>query len=254
MLMVPSGALAADEDPICADRPGKATATCTVLPGRAQVEIGIFDWSRDRTAGTRTDELAIAGTALSFGLTERFHVQLDLPAYIDMRERDGPLSERARGFGDVGVRAKYRLTGDASAVQVALLPFVSFPTAKRSLGSGKVEGGIGLPIDWDLRGTPLSMTMTPEIDARADSDGSGHHFATAQVIGLGAEVSDRLSVSVELWGVWDFDPAGTSRQYTLGGSGAYLLTNDIQLDAGVDAGLNRAAPDLEIYSGISFRF
>jgi hypothetical protein len=37
-------------------------------------------------------------------------------------------------------------------------------------------------------------------------------------------------------------------------SAAYLLSNDVQIDAGVNLGLNRATSDVEIYSGVAFRF
>ena len=100
----------------------------------------------------------------------------------------------------------------------------------------------------------MSLTFGPEIDVNADSDGSGHHIGMAQVISLGLPLTDRLSASAEAWGDWDFDPAGTVRQYGVAGSLAFLVSNDVQLDAGLSLGLNRAAPDLEVYSGIAFRF
>jgi hypothetical protein len=35
---------------------------------------------------------------------------------------------------------------------------------------------------------------------------------------------------------------------------AYLIRSDVQLDAGVNLGLNRATPDVEIYAGVAKRF
>lgn len=249
-----SAAAAADEEPICADRPGKATGTCTVPPGMVQVETSLAGWSLDKSEGVRTEELAIGGSAVKLGLSERLHVELVVAPYTRVRVRDGELTERAAGFGDIGIAAKYRLTRGSVPVQVALRPFVKIPTAKRSLGNGKVEGGIAVPIELPVPGSPLSVTLTPEVDVTADGEGNGHHFATVQVISLGADVSPRFSVSADLWGSWDFDPAGTVRQYTAGGSAAYLLSNDVQIDAGADFGLNRDAADVELYAGFAIRF
>lgn len=243
-----------DEEPICADRPGKGTGTCTVLAGSVQVEVGLAHWGRDRQGDASSHALSIGGTAIALGLTERSHVQIDFSPFNRVRVSEGGASESASGFGDIGVKAKYRLTGDGSPVQVAVLPFMTIPTAKRSLGSGKVEGGIALPIEWEMGGWPLSVTLTPELALVADSDGRGRHLGTAQVIGIGAPLSRRLSVSAELWGGWDFDPQGTQRQYSVGGSAAYLLSGDIQLDAGADFGLNRNTPDVELYAGVALRF
>lgn len=247
-------AAAAGEEPICADRPGLATPTCTVPAGMVQVETTLVDWTRDRSGGARSDEIRIGDTALKLGLSDRLHVEFLVSPYARVSVRDGAVRERASGFGDLGVAAKYRLTRDDAPVQVAVRPFVKIPTAKRPLGNREVEGGLIVPIEYALPGSPLSLTLGPQLDVNADGDGSGHHLATAQVIGVGLPLSSRLSVTAELWGYWDFDPAGTVRQYALGGSAAYLLTNDVQLDAGVNLGLNRDTPDLQVYSGIAFRF
>jgi hypothetical protein len=75
-----------------------------------------------------------------------------------------------------------------------------------------------------------------------------------QVVGLGLPLSSRFSVSADVLGAWDWDPSGTTRVYKGGASAAYLLSNDAQFDAGVNIGLNEAAPDVQVYSGISFRF
>jgi hypothetical protein len=76
----------------------------------------------------------------------------------------------------------------------------------------------------------------------------------AQVAGLGWQASERLNLSAEIWGQWDWDPAGTTRQASVDGAVAYLLSNSVQLDAGANFGLNRATPDVEIYGGVSKRF
>jgi len=48
--------------------------------------------------------------------------------------------------------------------------------------------------------------------------------------------------------------AHTPPVYTADAAVAYLLTDSIQLDAGANFGLNRNAPNLQIYTGISQRF
>ena len=44
------------------------------------------------------------------------------------------------------------------------------------------------------------------------------------------------------------------RQASADGSVAYLLSKDVQLDAGANLGLNRNTPDVELYAGVSKRF
>ena len=64
----------------------------------------------------------------------------------------------------------------------------------------------------------------------------------------------KLNLSAEIWGQWDWDPAGTTRQASADGAVAYLLSNNVQLDAGANFGLNRNTPDVELYGGVSKRF
>lgn len=199
----PAAAPAEPVDPICADRPGQGNSSCTVPAGMIQFETTFVDWTRDRARGERTDAVVIGETAIKLGLTSRIDIELVLSPYNQATIHSGGLRERAAGFGDVLVRAKYRLTAHSSPVQATLLPFVKIPTTKRALGNGKVEGGLAVPIQWAIPGSPLSLTLGPELDLVADGDDRGHHLAMVQVAGVGLPVSSRLSVSADVLGAWD---------------------------------------------------
>jgi hypothetical protein len=101
---------------------------------------------------------------------------------------------------------------------------------------------------------PLTLSFDPEVDLLADSNGHGRHAATQQVVNLGIQASDKLTLSAELWAMWDWDPAGTGRQASADGSIAYLVNDDLQLDGGINCGLNRQTADFELYTGVSVRF
>ncbi|HEX8840953.1 MAG TPA: transporter [Sphingomicrobium sp.] len=247
-------AVAADVQPICPDRPGKGTGTCTVPAGQVQVETDLIDWTRDESGGARSDLTIIGGSLLKYGISDTVDVELGVTPLELSRVRGPGRSERVSGFGDTLVRSKVRLTADDVPVQVALDPFVKIPTAKHGLGDGKVEGGLTVPVGVALGKGPLSLAFAPELDWHADSDGSGHHAAMIQLVDLGVSASSRLSLTAELWGQWDWDQAGTVKQYSADGALAYLLNNDLELDAGANFGLNRNTPDLELYTGVSKRF
>ena len=254
MGLLATPARAADDEPICAGRPGLASATCTVPAGRLQVETGIADWSRDRSGGTTATELVLAATDLKYGLSDRSHIELALVPYVRSKTRDAGTSDTASGVGDLTVRYLHRLTDDGAAVAVGVYPFFKIPTAKQSIGNGRWEGGVVVPIDFALPDTPFSVTVSPEARWVADEDGSGRHFAIASAAGISADIASRLSLAVEVSQEWDWDPAGTARQ-TLGGlSAAFLVNPDFQIDGGVNLGLNRAAPDVQLYVGAAARF
>lgn len=247
-------AAAADEQPICADRPGKATSACTVPDGRWQVETGLADWTAQKSGGERDTSLVLGETTVKYGLTDSTDIEVDVTPWQRAASRFAGMRASASGIGDVNLIAKQRIVPADAAVQVIAMAYVKVPTAKHSIGNGKWEGGVLLPIGYAIPKTPLSLGLTPELDWIADADGHGHHLAMEQVASLGWAASDKLNISAEIWGAWDWDPTGTTRQASADGSVAYLLSNDVQIDAGANFGLNRVTPDVELYGGVSVRF
>jgi len=247
-------AATADEQPICADRPGNSTPACTVPAGHWQVETGFADWSLQKDRGERDTSLVLGETTIKYGLTGSSHLEIDLTPWQRATSSGRGFREIASGIGDVKLLYKQQLTPGDAALQVTLMPFVKAPTAKHRLGNGKWESGLLLPIDYAIGKSPFSIELTPELDWAADGDGRGHHVAMEQVVSLGWQATDKLNLSAELWSGWDWDPSGTTRQASADGSAAYLLSNDVQLDAGANFGLNRATPDVELYGGVSVRF
>ena len=254
LVLATSPAAAADEAPICADRPSKSTGPCTVPPGHAQIETSLIDWSRDTPGGDRTELTAVGGSLVKYGVGERADIELGFTPFETLHVRSAHSNEDHSSFGDVLLRVKYRLTAEGAAVEVALDPFAKLPTANHHLGNGKLEAGLVAPISAQFGNGPLTLSLGPELDWLADEDGHGHHAATQQVVNLALAVSDRLSLSAELWAMRDWDPAGTGKRASADGAIAFAVTNELQLDAGANVGLNEQTPDVEFYTGLSVRF
>ena len=250
VLAIAAAAGAAEAPPICADRPAKANAVCTVPAGKMQIESGLADWTLTKAGGTRTGVLALGSTTAKLGLTSASDLQVTVTPYTRVRVRGGG---SASGFGDTIVRYKQRLSRDDAPVQVGLIPFVKIPTASHALGNGKIEGGLSVPVSFALAG-PITMTLGPEADLLADADGRGRHVAIVNVVNLSAPVAPRVTLGGELWSSINFDPAGTTRQASADLALAYAVSNDLQLDAGANFGLTRNTPDVETYGGLSVRF
>ena len=253
-LLCGAGAAAADEQPICADRPGKATSACTVPPSKWQVETGLADWTLQKGGGERDTSLTLGETTIKYGLTNASDIEVDATPLERSTTRLGSFHESASGFGDLYLIYKQRVTSPDGPLQVIVMPVVKLPTANDRLGNGKWEGGLLVPIGYAIAQSPFSIGATPELDWAADADGHGHHLAMQQVATLGWAATEKLTLSAELWGAWDWDPRGTTRQYSADASAAYLLNKDLQLDAGANFGLNRNTPDVELYAGVSARF
>jgi hypothetical protein len=253
-VLVAAAAAAATDLTICADRPGKASQTCTVPAGHVQVEVGLTDWTLEKSGGERDTTLALGQFALKYGLDDRSQIELDVAPWQRVTSRVGTVREVASGFGDLLLVYKYRLTEAGSAFQLAASPFVKAPTAKRPIGNREWEGGFVAPMQYAIPNSALTVSMTPEIDWAADADGHGHHALGANVVNLGWQADSKLNLSGEIWGQADWDPAGTIRQWSADAAAAYQPTKRTQLDLGANFGLNRATPDVELYAGVSVLF
>ena len=152
------------------------------------------------------------------------------------------------------MRLKYKFidtTGDA--LEVAAIPYVKAPTARPGLGDGVVEGGVILPINYKLSDA-LTLTTAPELDADKDATGQGRHLNTAQLVNLAISLPKNVTAYTELWGDWNFDPARTTRQYSADFALAYDATRELQVDAGLNFGLNRETAGVQAYVGVSQKF
>lgn len=252
--VIGSPAVGADEQPICADRPGKATSPCAVPAGHWQVETGFADWTLQSSGGERDTSLVIGQTFVKYGISGSSDLELEITPWERSASRGHGVHSGAEGFGDVDLVYKQEVTPGDAPLQLTVMPFVKAPTAKLPLGNDQWEGGVLVPIAFSLGKSPFSVNLTPEIDWAADADGGGHHAAMVQVASFGWQASTKLNLSGEIWGRWDWDPAGTTRQYSVDAAAAYLLSNAVQLDGGANFGLNRATPDVELYAGVSKRF
>lgn len=241
--MIVAALLAASAAPaltICADRPSKANAACTVPAGHWQLEVSAVDWMHVSGANMTS----IGQTFVKYGLSDSSDVELGVTPY---QRVDGH-----SGLGDTLMRYKQRLTGDGAPVQAGLIPFVKLPTAKHDLGNGKIEGGVIVPVSVSTKG--VTVTLGPELDVDADADRHGYHPGVTNLVNFGVNATPKLMLSAELWNNVNFDPARTVRQWSLDGCAAFLAGNRVQLDAGGNFGLNSSTADVELYAGVSVLF
>lgn len=238
----------------CPDRPGLGTPPCTMDAGHADVEVGLADWTLERSAGERTDTLALGETLVRVGLTDHLEAQVGWTAFGHVRERGPGGRSSDSGVGDVTVALRRNLANpDGSGFSVALMPYATLPTGNAVLGAGDWSAGLLVPVSYELP-HGLQLGFTGQVEAAVDEDRRGRHLAYGGIVGMSADLSDKLSATAELSGVRDDDPSGHSTELLAGLSAGWMAREDLQLDVGANIGLNEAAPDVQLYAGISKRF
>ena len=255
--LIASPALAEGElRDLCAERPGLDTPACTVDRGHLQIEMGLADWTLDKQAGSRTDTILLGNALARYGVGESTEIRFARTAYGHTRRRDRMTGsiDRSSGAGDITIGLKQNLSNPSGdGFSLALLPYATLPTGKKDIGAGDWGAGLLIPVSFDLT-DKVSWEATPEVDAAVDDDGKGRHLAFGSAAGLGIDISKRWSMSIEGELVRDRDPAGHSTRALAGAFLAWKPKDQLQFDAGAQAGLNRATPDVELYFGISRKF
>jgi len=238
-----------------ADRPTRSNGPITVDAGHVQVESDFAAYTHSNAGGTTTRLIQTVDPVLKLGLTNRVDFELQFTGYnwLSATPRDNQANlTSARGAGDVVARTKVNLFGNEGGPALALIPYVKFPTAAAVVGNGNTEGGLIAPLSIPLPGN-LVLILMPELDVFRNQANAGHHLNASGVIDLGYSPVKAVTLYAELFAARGADK-GNPPVYTVDTAISWMLTDTLQLDVGTNIGLNRNAPNLQLYTGIAQRF
>ena len=240
------------------DRPNKSSSPYTVDAGHFQYETDLFNYTYDHWSkgGITTRSYQTADPVLKLGVTNDIDVELGITGYAYTRSvsrSGGGVLTNAQGFGDVVPKVKFNVLGnDSGDIAIALIPYAKIPTGAHNLGNNQVEGGLIIPVGFNLPWGFSAVAMT-EFDALKNANDSGKHVNFTNLVNVSHTIFGDLTGSFELASAVGTD-RGTPDVYTADVALSYLLTPTLQIDIASYTGLNRAAPDQNVYFGISQRF
>jgi Putative MetA-pathway of phenol degradation len=240
------------------DRPPKANSAYTVDAGHFQIETDLVNYSFANFLGVSTHFYQALDPVWKVGLTNWADFELQFNGYQNATLRDtatGAVVAHGFGFGDVLLRTKINVFGnDGGNAALAVIPYVKLPSSTPVISNGVVENGVIAPLALTLP-QDFSATLQTEFDALKDADDSRRHanFSNLANISHGVPGIDNLSAVIEIFAAVGTDRA-TPSIYTFDTALTYTIGKNIQIDAGMDFGLNKAAPREQIFAGISARF
>lgn len=249
------------EAPICTDRPTKANAHCTVPEGDVQIKSDVIEWTRTTAPGVTSETLLFTNPTVKYGVLAHLDVEVNWAPWEQVRTSFDRHATTFSSVGDLLVRAKWAAI-NGEVFGVSLIPYVRLPTASHEVGNGHVEGGLIAPVVIKLP-AEFKLTLNPELDALANADQAGARLSALDRTGADLNVVNLIDLSrslgkwtlyAELWNDQEFRPSGTRAQTTFDVAVSCLLSNNAQLDAGTNLGLDRDAPPQQVYLGVSGRF
>jgi hypothetical protein len=243
--------------PLETDRPDRTASPYTVDAGLFQVEVDVFTYGGDASAGgepgRKDNSYAVLPFNFKAGLLHNMDLQFVVRTWAWDQQTESGTTQRQRGVGAMAVRTKINLWGnDGGRTAFAVMPFVAFvadPGSTRRV----FNLGVIFPFEVDL-GAGWGLGTMLEFDlARAGPD-TPRRFAVIGSASVGRTIAGPLAFSVEGYGgtvladgsaVWE---ATGDLGLTLG------LGRNVQLDGGVNLGLTRAAEDVNPFLGLAVRF
>jgi hypothetical protein len=237
------------------DRPDKTESPYTVDAGHFQLEMDFANFTQDRVGDQRTRTWNIAPVNLKLGLLNNVDLQLVFDSYLHERVEDRPTRTgvTTRGVGDLTTRLKVNFWGnDGGSTAFGVMPFVKTPTNSNGVGNNKVEGGVIFPLAVSLPGG-WGMGLMTEFDFLHNETDSGYHTEFINSVTFSHDIVGKLGGYVEF-----FSNTSTERGSRFIGTVdlglTYGVTDNIQLDAGCNIGVTKAAEDVQPFVGISMRF
>lgn len=230
------------------DRPDTTESPRTVPAGHFQAEISLYDFTHDKTDGVTTRSDLFGAFNLKLGLLNNVDLQFVFDGFTQERITEGGVQTTTEGFSDLTTRLKVNLWGnDGGRTAMAFFPYLKIPTGS-SFSNDKVEGGIILPFGADISETnSVGVMVQPEFVYEEATD--GYDLDVLHSVVLGTALGEQWGNYLEYFGI----SGGEYQAYGSGGF-TYAPLENVQFDIGVRVGLNEAAEDFGIFTGVSLRY
>jgi len=242
-----------EDDVIVTDRPDFTEASSTVGAGVIQVEAG-YTYVYDSESGTSTRLQSWGEPLFRIGLHEDW-LEFRL-AVLPLEERvtSPGTSNTTNGVEDIFVGFKIGLTPQAGLLpEMAIIPRILVPSGSSSFGRDGVRPGLNWIYGWEINDW-LSTAGSTQFNRAIDGGTNEPYLFVAQSWTVAIALTEAWGIYAE-WFALGRSGADTAQvQQFVNGGFTYLVNDDVQLDIRAGRGLNSAADDFFVGTGISMRF
>lgn len=237
-------------DSLVTDRPDFTESTSTIPRGHFQIEGGYtFTRQGDEDASSLGELLLRVGTG------ERVEARLGIGSYGQV-DTGVPGASKLSGYEDPSIGVKVRLNTDDPDLlppgrpHMAFLLSTSVPVGSDDLTSDEWQPEGKLALGWDLTDR---LSLSSNLIYGYPSDGDERFHQLGATLSAAFSLTDRLGAYAEAFGFNKESLNGSSTTYLNGGL-TFGVSNDVQLDVRVGAGLDDPSPNWFAGLGGAVRF
>ena len=192
---------------------------------------------------------------LIVGLPNNVELEITPEVYNLVRTTDNVSStEQRSGYGELIVSMNINFwENNGGQTALSMQPFIKLSTHQNNLSRfNTIGGGVIFPLEIKLS-KKWDVSMEFEFDWNKNESAPGYKVGFANSVSLGYQISNKWNTYVEL--LTEMTIERDSQVVATVDTGLnYLLTEKLELDAGVSIGLTQAAGDIEPYVTLSVSF
>ena len=237
------------DEPLVTDRPDFTEASSTVGLGVAQLEIG-YTYTFDDDGATNTKAHSYPEPLLRYGI---------LADWLELKVGWNYANEESGGFDfsgseDLYLGFKVGLTPQEGILpEMAVIPQMTVPTGANAFTTDEVLPGINWIYGWEINDCIVTAGST-QFNRTVDDVTSGSYTEWAQSWTIGYSLTDKVGGYTEWFALFPHSADTAKPEHFFNGGFTYLVNNDIQWDIRAGLGLNSAADDYFVGTGVSIRF
>jgi hypothetical protein len=223
--------------------------TGTQGKGNWQLEVNT-EFTHEDENGSEEDTFEIS-SALSYGLSDSTDLVLGVPyQHIKLREEDHKSTEN--GLSDISLEVKWRFY-EKEGLSLALKPGITLPTGDEDKGMGSGRPTLSLFLIGSKEAEPWEFHANLGYIRNENSVDEKENLWHAS-FAAGFEAVERLKIVGNIGIEENTDrTVDTDPLFLLGGV-IYELSENVDIDFGIKAGLSRPEADYGVLAGIAWRF
>jgi hypothetical protein len=232
--------------PLVTDRPDFTEASSTVGKGVAQLEIG-YTFTRE---DGNTHSHSFPEPLLRYGIMQDW-LELRIGWTDNLQETN---RVQAGGADDLYLGFKIGLTPQQGLLpEIAIIPQMTVPTGAARFTANDVMPGANWIYGWEISDC-LSTAGSTQFNRSVD-DGTGANYTEwAQSWTVAYSLCDKFGAYTEWFALIPHSADTAMTEHYFNGGFTYLINNDIQWDIRLGTGLNDAADDYFLGTGLSLRY
>ncbi len=236
-------------EPLVTDRPDFTEASSTVGLGVAQLEVG-YTYTFDNDGTDQTINHSYPEPLLRVGI---------LADWLELRIGWNYATEsingvRTSGSEDLYLGFKIGITPQEGLLpEMALIPQMMVPVGHDAFSGNEVLPGLNWIYGWEVNDF-ISTAGSTQLNRAIDGTSTDAYTELAQSWTIAYSLTDRLGAYTEWYGLIPHSADTEKTQHYFNGGMTVLLSNDVQWDIRAGVGLNDAADDYFVGTGLSLRF